>query len=68
MLQWSVYARPCKGMDRIQKHLARLKAMVPDNGSVRAMTVTEQHYARMELLVGKRKNEEAYGCQQLILF
>lgn len=68
MLQWSVYARPCKGLDRIQKHLSRLRLMVPDRGSVRAMTVTEQQYARMELLIGKRRNEETYGCGQLVLF
>ncbi len=68
MLQWSVYARPCRGLERAQKHLARLRQVVPTMGSVRAMTVTEQQYARMELLIGKRKNEEQVGCEQLVLF
>jgi CRISPR-associated protein Cas2 len=68
MLQWSVYARPCRSVDRAQKHMARLKLMVPSQGSIRAMTVTEQQYARMELLVGKRRNEEKIGCEQLVLF
>jgi len=68
MLQWSVYARPCRSLDRIQKHMARLKQVTPKMGSVRAMTVTEQQYARMELLVGKRLNEEQIGCEQLVLF
>lgn len=68
MLQWSVYARVCNSMERVQKHLARLRVMVPCSGSVRVMTITEQQFARMELLVGKRPREEEMATKQLILF
>lgn len=68
MLQWSVYARLCNGLERAQKHVSRLKVMVPEAGSVRVMLVTEQQFARMELLVGKRRPEEKMQANQLVLF
>lgn len=68
MLQWSVYARPCNNLERVNKHTSRLQLMVPQAGSIRAMVVTEQQFARMQILVGKRRDEENFGCQQLILF
>jgi CRISPR-associated protein Cas2 len=68
MLQWSVYARPCNNMERVKKHTDRLQLIVPQAGSVRAMVVTEQQFARTQILVGKRRDEETIGCQQLVLF
>jgi CRISPR-associated protein Cas2 len=68
MLQFSVYARLCNGLERAQKHINRLKTWVPPAGSVRAMMVTEQQFARMELLVGKRLPQEDAQAQQLVLF
>jgi CRISPR-associated protein Cas2 len=68
MLQWSVYARVCNGLERVQKHVARLKQMVPSRGSIRVMTVTEQQFARMELLIGKPSPEEEMATKQLVLF
>lgn len=52
MLQYSVYTRACRGMDAVDKHGARLRQCVPKNGSVRALTVTNQQYDRMRLLTG----------------
>jgi CRISPR-associated protein Cas2 len=68
MLQWSVYARPCNGLERVNKHTSRLKVMVPKAGSVRVMVVTEQQFERTQILIGKRRDEEEIGCQQLVLF
>jgi CRISPR-associated protein Cas2 len=68
MLQFSVYARLCNGLERAQKHTNRLKSWVPDKGSVRVMLITEQQFARMELLVGKRLPQEDTRATQLVLF
>jgi CRISPR-associated protein Cas2 len=68
MLQWSVYARLCNGLERANKHTNRLKQMVPPNGNVRVMLVTDQQFGRIELLVGKRLKEEEIGSNQLVLF
>ncbi len=67
MLQLSVYARICKGDDTVNKHINRLKTLLPVKGSVRILTVTEKQYTSMEILVGTQKNEEKIGAKQLVL-
>lgn len=68
MLQLSVYSRICKGKDDVEKHANRLKSLIPEDGSVRLLTVTEKQYVTMEILVGKQKKEEELGDKQLLLF
>ena len=67
MLQLSVYSRICKGQDDVDKHAKRLKSLIPKEGSVRMLTVTEKQYASMEVLVGMLKKEENLGEKQLLL-
>lgn len=68
MLQWSVYARLCRGDERVEKHIARLKLATPPQGHVRVLKVTDLQYGRMQLLVGKRTENETKRSQQLVLF
>ena len=44
MIQYSLYARVCNGNDAVEKHEKRLRAALPDNGSVRLLIVTEKQY------------------------
>ena len=67
MLQWSVYARICKGQDGVEKHTKRIRMHTPENGNVRMMIVTEKQYASMEILVGTLKKIERIGPEQLVL-
>ncbi len=68
MIQFSVYARICNGKDRIDKHMQRLQAVLPESGSIRAMQITDKQYERMKILVGTRKNNEEKKTEQLVLF
>ncbi|GAB4276085.1 MAG: CRISPR-associated endonuclease Cas2 [Coriobacteriia bacterium] len=69
MIQFSVYARICGGMDRLDKHMTRLKANLPDRGHVRCMSVTEKQYAAMQILLGEETPEEKQGNSvQLVFF
>ena len=69
MLQWSVYGRIVNGMDAEQKHLKRLNANLPPEGSVRSLTVTEKQFSAMKLHVGTRKiQEKKVDTRQLLLF
>jgi CRISPR-associated protein Cas2 len=69
MLQWSVYGRVLNGAAAEEKHLARLKANLPPEGSIRSMTVTEKQYAGMTLLVGQQSiQEKRVNANQLLLF
>lgn len=68
MIQFSVYARICNGKDRVDKHLQRLNATIPEKGSVRVMQITDKQYERMQILVGTKKNNENSKSDQLVLF
>lgn len=52
MIQFSVYGRILYGTDAEEKHMKRLLANLPPEGSVRMLTVTEKQFASMRLLVG----------------
>ncbi len=67
MLQYSVYARICKGEDGATKHIARVTRNLPSTGSVRALQVTDRQYGRMRLLLGQARPSERVGSSQLVL-
>ena len=67
MLQYSVYARVCRGQEAVNKHVGRLLKKLPGEGSVRSLQVTDMQYARMKTLVGTRPAEEEIGTAQMIM-
>lgn len=69
MIQFSIYARLCNGQDTLDKHLARLRANLPGEGSVRCMQVTEKQFTGIRVLVGtKTKKEDPTFTHQLSFF
>ena len=69
MLQYSVYARVCNGMDAVEKHQSRLRRNLPDNGSVRMLTITEKQFESIEILVGRyTEADEPFQVEQLTIF
>lgn len=68
MIQFSVYGRVCKGMDSIDKHIARLQGFLPPSGNVRSMTITEKQYQDMTILLGRPSKNDEVGVEQLVLF
>jgi CRISPR-associated protein Cas2 len=67
MLQWSVYARVCRGDDAVSKHESRVTKHLPIKGSVRTLQVTERQYGRMRLMLGESKKSEKLAPNQLVL-
>ena len=67
MLQWSVYARVCRGEEAAEKHVQRLTRSLPGKGSVRALQVTDKQYGRMRLLLGEATKNERVAPQQMVL-
>lgn len=65
MVQYSVYVRICNGYDAIKKHETRLQQNAPEYGSIRALTVTENQYEKMKLILGKpfKKDEKQTNIQ-----
>ena len=69
MIQYSVYARVCNGVDAVEKHRRRIKACLPDNGSIRMLVITEKQYASIEILLGKLcEADEDFQTEQLSIF
>lgn len=69
MIQFSVYARVCNGMDSVEKHRARLYSALPQNGSVRLLVITEKQYESIEILVGDlHEDDTPFVCEQMSLF
>ena len=52
MVQWSVYARSCVTFARQETHIARVKANLPEEGSVRVLFVTRAQWERSYVLHG----------------
>ena len=69
MIQFSVYGRILNGRDAEEKHMQRVVANLPPEGSVRLLTVTEKQYASMRLLVGLPLfQEKRVDAKQIVLF
>lgn len=69
MLQFSVYTRLCQNRDSADMHLNRIKRIAPENGSIRMLTVTENQYANMAIISGKKSpQEKKVKYEQLTLF
>jgi CRISPR-associated protein Cas2 len=69
MIQFSIYGRILNGSDAEEKHMKRLVANLPAEGSIRVLTVTEKQYAGMKLLVGLPLfQEKKVNANQIALF
>lgn len=67
MLQFSVYARVCRGDEAVDKHIGRVTRNLPKRGNVRTLQVTDKQYARMKLLLGEAEKNERVAPQQMVL-
>lgn len=69
MVQYSVYARLCNGVDSVNIHKERLKIGIPNNGSVRVLTITEKQYEAIDIMLGERlKYEKPIEYETLSFF
>lgn len=69
MVQYSVYARICNGMDSVTAHKNRLYQAVPARGSVRVLVITEKQYAGLEILLGSpAASDDSKQQEDLMVF
>ena len=66
MMQWSVYSRICNGTDSVAMHRQRLKQNLPENGSVRALTLTEKQFESIDILLGEKTFADSPESTELI--
>ena len=71
MIQFSVYARPCGDWTRLEKHRKRLDFIIPPQGSIRTLPITDRQFQKMEEMINITKFEkekESKNCDDLLLF
>lgn len=67
-MQFSVYIRHCASEENATVHTQRVEHMVPDDGEVRVITITDKQFERMRIFWGKRRQPPERPPAQLELF
>ena len=61
MIQFSVYVKCINTQLKVDKELKKLYQFVPTNGNIRMLTVTENQFQNMVMILGKKKINEIYN-------
>ena len=67
-MQFSVYARHCASEENADVHLRRVERLVPPDGEVRIITITDKQFERMRVFWGKMRRAPELPASQLELF
>lgn len=67
-MQFSVYARHCPDEERMRAHAASIKAILPPEGEVRVLGVTDRQFGRMQTFLGAKTRPPTDAPKQLMLF
>ena len=68
MLQYSVYARHCASEENSLVHKYRIKSVLPPDGEVRIMVLTDKQFGRMEVYFGAVRSPTESAPSQVMLF
>ncbi len=68
MMQYSVYTRHCASIENAEIHVNRMGTLVPSEGEVRFMTITDRQFGRIKVFVGKKRQPSAPSPSQLEFF
>jgi CRISPR-associated protein Cas2 len=58
MMQFSVYIRPCVTYARMETHIRRVKAVIPNEGEVRVLFITKAQWERSHIIRGRPNKPE----------
>ncbi len=67
-MQYSVYTRHCASEENAAVHAGRVVAVLPPDGEVRLLRITDKQYERMQVFWGKRRKPTEQPPRQLELF
>lgn len=68
MMQYSVYTRHCASRESAEVHIKRVKSVVPKEGQVTILKVTDQQYGNILNFWGKKSEPLPEGPKQLEMF
>ncbi|HPU97453.1 MAG TPA: CRISPR-associated endonuclease Cas2 [Candidatus Hydrogenedentes bacterium] len=67
-LQYSVYARYCPSEEAAEVHKKRVRCIIPPDGRVRILAITDRQFGKMESYFGKNTLPNEEPPEQLLLF
>lgn len=68
MLQFSVYARHCASEEFAEGVRSDIRSVLPPDGQVRVLSVTDRQFGKMEVYFGKYRRQTEDPPAQLMLF
>jgi CRISPR-associated protein Cas2 len=68
MFQFSIYVRNCASIENARVHIKRVKAILPDEGNVGIMLITDKQFSQIEIFSCRIEKKQNVCYQQLELF
>lgn len=68
MMQYSVYIRHCASDENAKVHVQRIRSLLPPDGEIRIMKITDKQFGRMEVYFGKKSVPVEKAPEQLQFF
>lgn len=68
MFQFSMYLRHCPSKENAMVHLNRVKKIMPSEGHIGIILITDKQFGMMEVFSGRKPVSGPTGVQQLEMF
>ena len=68
MMQYSVYMRHSSSDENAQVHVDRVKVVLPDDGEVRIIKITDKQFSKIQVFYGKKRKPAETIPEQLGFF
>jgi CRISPR-associated protein Cas2 len=68
MFQFSTYLRHCASDESAEAHIGRVQKILPENGDIGILKITDKQFGQMEILNCREKVSLNLPVQQLELF
>lgn len=68
MFQYSIYVKVCNNAEAAKLAEVSVERIIPDEGAVRTMIVTEKQYSNMNILLGSSLYQETFFKDDSLLF
>lgn len=68
MMQYSVYTRHCASRENTDVHIKRVRSMLPPEGIVSIITITDKQFGDIKNFWGRKRKKEPPQPKQLEFF
>lgn len=68
MMQYSIYSRHCASIENGEVHMTRIGRVVPAEGEVRLLMMTDKQFSRIKVYAGKKRQPTPAMPAQLEFF